>query len=44
MKSPISKVKLQVSKLLNHIASGYCPRPGVKPEDWWRFHVDCMEY
>jgi len=44
MKSLISKVKLQLSKFLNYIASGSCPGPGVKPEDWWRFHVDYMEF
>ncbi len=44
MKSPIAKLKKQVSRFFAYLASAYCPPPDVKPEDWWRCQLDRMDY
>jgi hypothetical protein len=44
MKLFIPRVKRQLGRILRYIAGGYCPGPDVKPEDWWRFHVDFTDY
>ncbi len=44
MKSLFGKMKKHVSRFFTYMAAGYCPPPNVKPEDWWRCHLDPMDY